>query len=76
MLTRVMTAGRPTQRKAEPDTARLGPAFIGYRGGWHIRAAQLGGRPGRGRMGATAGPPWRRGPDHSTGTESTAAATA
>jgi hypothetical protein len=76
MLTRVMTAGRPSQRKAEPDTARLGPAFIGYRGGWHIRAAHLGGRPGRGRMGAMAGPPWRRGPDHSAGTASTAAATA
>jgi uncharacterized Fe-S cluster protein YjdI/CDGSH-type Zn-finger protein len=42
----------------------------------NIGAAHLGGRPGRGRMGAMAGPPWGRGPDHSAGTASTAAATA
>jgi CDGSH-type Zn-finger protein len=38
-------------------------------------AAHLGGRPSGGRMGAMAGPPWGRGPDHSAGTASTAAAT-
>jgi D-xylose transport system substrate-binding protein len=39
-------------------------------------ATHLGGRPSGGRMGAMGGPPWRRGPDHSAGTASTAAATA
>jgi hypothetical protein len=56
--------------------ARPTAVSLGYCGGWHIRAAHLGGRPGRGRMGAMAEPPWRRGPDHSAGTASTAAATA
>jgi hypothetical protein len=42
----------------------------------HSSAAHLGGRPSGGRMGAMAGPPWRRGPDHSAGTASTASATA
>jgi len=42
----------------------------------HVSAAHLGGRPSGGRMGGMAGPPWWRGPDHSAGTASTAAATA
>ena len=73
---RTCTDNRADSLLDEPGTTRLGPAVIGYRGARHISAAHLGGRPGRGRMGAMAGPPWRRGPDHSAGTASTAAATA
>jgi hypothetical protein len=67
--------------RVEPRCRRAGyhptrPAVIGSCGPRHISAAHLGGRPSGGRMGAMAGSPWRRGPDHSAGTASTAAATA
>jgi hypothetical protein len=52
------------------------PAVIGCCDARHVSAPHLGGRPSGGRMGAMAGPPWWRGPDHSAGTASTAAATA
>jgi hypothetical protein len=73
---RAFTDNRADSLLDEPGTDSSRPAVIGHCGARRIGAAYLGGRPSGGRMGAMAGPPWGRGPDHSAGTASTAAATA